>query len=70
MDKWNSTNDSFPTETNKCYLVYCEGNQCQFTAQVDRATGKWHLWTFGPSERITNQVCITHWREMPKGPTK
>lgn len=66
--KWQSVEEGLPPETNKCYLVYCAGNQCQFTAQLDKYTGKWHEWRFGPSDMVDHQSRITHWRELPNGP--
>jgi hypothetical protein len=66
--KWHSVADGLPPNTNQCYLVYCEGNGCQFTAQVDKHTVRWHDWTFGPSDVITYGHTITHWRKLPKSP--
>lgn len=65
--KWHSVaEDGLPSETEKCYLVYCADNGCQFTAYVNsEENNTW--WLFGAHDKQV--FChITHWRELPKNP--
>lgn len=66
--QWNKVADGMPPKTNKCYLVYCDGDKCQYTALVN-ILGQWESWNLeGISEVVKNPSDITHWREIPKGP--
>ena len=66
--KWNKVAGGMPPEANKCYLVYCEKDKCQYTASVNDV-GQWESWNLeGISVVVKNPSAITHWREMPKGP--
>lgn len=70
MSKWKRISDvGMPPRSNVCYLVYCEGDGCQFTASVSKSTGEWVEWSIEAcSDKIVFQDKITHWREMPKSP--
>lgn len=68
--KWHSVaEDGLPDIANKCYLVYCENDKCQYMAYVDDLSGNWMSWILeGIGKEIVYQNDITHWREMPKNP--
>jgi len=63
-NKWHSVVDALPDSHLTDYLVVCENDPAIMMAYF--ADGKW--WSSRDYTCFNNDV--THWRELPKGPTE